>query len=183
MSNYRRAYVPGGSYFFTVVTYRRQRILDTPNSLTYLRSAFREVRRGRPFRVDAIVVLPDHLHCVWTLPPDDADFSTRWRLIKRAFTDQYLAAGGVEIKGSASRVSKGDRGVWQRRFWEHCCRDERDFRRCIDYLHINPVKHRLVRRVADWRPSSFHRYVRLGEYDLDWGGSPDLYGDEWSRFE
>jgi len=183
MSKYRRALVPGGTFFFTVVTHRRQPILTETCSRQFLRTAFREVQDERPFTIDAIVLLPDHLHCVWSLPPGDADFPTRWRQIKKRFTQQYLDAGLPEVAVSASREHQGDRGVWQRRYYEHLIRDELDLKRCIDYLHLNSVKHRLVERVRDWPWSSFHRFVRLGEYDIDWGGSPELYGDEWLRFE
>jgi REP-associated tyrosine transposase len=183
MSDYRRALVPGGTFFFTVVTHRRQPILTHPACRQYLRTAFREVQLARPFDVDAIVLLPEHLHCVWSLPPDDADFPTRWRQIKKRFTQQYLDAGFVETNVSSGRARQGDRGVWHRRYYEHAVRDDLDLKRSVDYLHLNPVKHRLVKRVRDWPWSSFHRFVRLGEYSIQWGGSPELYGDEWKRFE
>lgn len=133
--------------------------------------------------VEAIVLLPDHLHRVWSLPEGDADFSTRWRLIKTEFTQRWLAAGGSELDGTVSRAVKGERGVWQRRFYEHQVRDLADLKRCVDYIHVNPLKHGLVRRVADWPWSSFHRYVLLGEYPADWGSANVWYGDEWKRFE
>ncbi len=183
MSNYRRALVPGGTFFFTVVTHRRQPILTDSRSRQFLRTAFREIKAQRPFTIDAIVLLPDHIRCVWSLPPDDVDFPTRWRQIQKRFTQQYLAAGLPESSVSTSRERQGDRGVWQRRFYEHLIRDELDLKRCVDYLHLNPVKHRMVDRVRDWPWSSFHRFVRLEEYPMDWGGSHELYGDEWLRFE
>ena len=135
-------------------------------SIDALRTAFRETQRHHPFTIDAIVVLPDHLHTVWTLPEGDADFSTRWRLIKTSLSRKL--AGGESI--SSSRVGKGERGIWQRRYWEHTIRDEIDFSRHIDYVHINPVKHGLVKRVGDWPYSSFHRMVRDGIYPEDWAG-------------
>jgi len=117
-----------------------------------------------PFRIDAFVVLPDHLHAIWTLPLDDADFSTRWRLIKTGFA---RAVPSTEPR-SKTRLARRERGIWQRRFWEHLIRDEEDFARCVEYCAINPVKHGLVRRVADWPYSSFHREVRAGRFSADW---------------
>ncbi len=134
-----------------------------------LRAAFRETRRRHPFTIDAIVVLPDHLHAVWTLPEGDADFATRWRLIKGDFSRRLPDGERV----SASRRQKGERGVWQRRFWEHTLRDEDDFTRRVDYIHFNPVKHGHAVRARDWPYSSFHRMVRLGIYPEDWAGGPD----------
>jgi REP-associated tyrosine transposase len=183
MTNYRRWRVAGGTYFFTVVTLDRRRILVDDVARRALREAFRIVRSRRPFRIDGIVLLPDHLHAIWTLPNGDCDYATRWQLIKRRFTKSYLDAGGSEAKPSASRASKGERSVWQRRYFEHTCRDEIDLKRCADYLHVNPLKHGLVSRVLDWPWSSFHRYVRLGEYEPDWGNANVWYGDEWKRFE
>jgi putative transposase len=165
MTNYRRNFVPGGSFFFTVnLAERRRRLLTTHIDL--LRGAFRHVRRHHPFQIEAIVVLPDHLHAVWTLPQDDADFARRWRLIKSTFS--HGLPSGERI--SASRARKGERGIWQRRYWEHTLRDEADFERHVDYIHFNPVKHGHVHRVRDWPHSSFHRMVRLGIYLFDWAG-------------
>ncbi|MEM6331539.1 MAG: transposase [Planctomycetota bacterium] len=183
VTNYRRAQIAGGTFFFTVVTHQRRAILVDELARVALRRAFCEVRVRRPFSVDAIVLLPDHLHTVWTLPPGDDDFSTRWRQIKTLFSKRWLAAGGVEAAQSVSRQIKGERGVWQRRAYEHACRGESDWKRCVDYLHANPLKHGLVDRVRDWPWSSFHRYVRAGEYDLDWGSADAWWGDEWERVE
>jgi putative transposase len=167
MPNYVRAFVPGGTFFFTVALLeRRQRLLT--DHIDVLRTAVRNARRRRPFTIDAMVVLPEHLHCVWTLPPDDADFSARWHDIKSRFAAAIPAGEPL----SARRLRKGERGIWQRRFWEHCIRDERDLSNHIDYIHFNPVKHGHVTRVADWRYSSFHRYVRDGVYPLDWASDP-----------
>jgi putative transposase len=168
MPNYIRAYVPGGSYFFTVVLLERHRRLLTEH-VDALRTALISVRRQRPFRIDAMVVLPDHLHCIWTLPPDDADYSTRWRLIKASFA--RTIAPGEPL--SDRRQRKGERGVWQRRFWEHALRDQRDFNNHCDYIHYNPVKHGHVERVADWPHSSFQRFVADGVYPPDWSDNPD----------
>ncbi len=183
MTNYRRASLEGGTFFFTVVTHHRRPILTTSVARDALRQAFHDVRGRRPFVIDASVLLPDHLHCVWTLPADDADFATRWRQIKSLFTRQWLRHGGSEVSKSHSRRLKGERGIWQRRYFEHACRDEDDVKRCVDYRHVNPLKHGLVDRVRDWPWSSFHRYVRLGEYTPDWGSASEWYGDEWRRFE
>ncbi|MFL7793424.1 MAG: transposase [Anaerolineae bacterium] len=164
---YRRAQTEGGTYFFTLVTHHRRRFLCKPENVTYLREAFRYVMVRHPFKIDAFVLLPDHLHCIWTLPEGDCDFSTRWRLIKSAFT---RACGEVHRGAiSASRRQKGEQAVWQRRFWEHQIRDERDLIQHVEYIHYNPVKHSLAKAPKDWEYSSFHRYVREGFYDKEWG--------------
>ena len=165
MTNYRRNFVPGGSYFFTLNLAERRLQLLTDH-IDSLRAAFRDTRARHPFTINAIVVLPDHLHTIWTLPEGDKDFAMRWRLIKSAFS-RALPSGE---KISDSRASKGERGIWQRRYWEHTLRDERDFERHVDYIHFNPVKHGLVARVKDWPHSSFHRMVRFGVYPDDWAG-------------
>jgi REP-associated tyrosine transposase len=165
MTSYRRNFVPGGSFFFTLnLADRRLSLLTTHVEL--LRAAFRETRERHPFAIDTIVILPDHLHVVWTMPEGDANFATRWRLIKSTFSRKLALGEPI----SASRAGKGERGIWQRRYWKHTIRDERDFERHIDYIHINPVKHGLVKRVCDWAPSSFHRFVKLGIYPPDWAG-------------
>jgi putative transposase len=169
MTSYRRNFIAGGSFFFTVNLADRRRQLLTDH-IDHLRAAFRETRQRHPFTIDAMVVLPDHLHAVWTLPEGDSNFATRWRLIKSLFS-RSLPAGETT---SVSRLSKGERGIWQRRFWEHTIRDEEDFARHIDYVHINPVKHGYVTGVGDWPYSSFHRMVKLGVYPEDWAG--DLAG-------
>jgi putative transposase len=165
MTNYRRNFVPGASYFYTVNLVDRQTRLLTEN-IGLLRRAFRYARARHPFAIEAIVVLPDHLHAIWTLPDGDADFALRWRLIKSTFS----RALPRDERISASRITKGERGIWQRRYWEHTLRDERDFARHADYIHYNPVKHGRASRVMDWPYSSFHRMVRLGIYPKDWGG-------------
>jgi len=174
MTNYRRNFVPGGSYFFTVnLAERRLRLLTEHVNL--LRAAFRYARARHPFAVEAIVVLPDHLHALWSLPEGDADFALRWRLIKSAFSRGLPPGERI----SRSRSNKGERGIWQRRYWEHTLRDEDDFARHVDYIHFNPVKHSHARRVRDWPYSSFHRMVRLGLYPADWTGDG---GDEEDGF-
>jgi putative transposase len=133
-----------------------------------VRTAFRITWRERPFTIEAIVILPEHLHVVWTLPPGDSDFSGRWRRIKAHFTHR-LNAAGVPVE----RHSNGEYALWQRRFWEHTIRNEADFERHVDYVHFNPVKHGLVRRVCDWPHSSFHAHVRRGLLPADWAGDVD----------
>jgi len=169
MPQYIRAVVPGGTFFFTVKLLERRRNLLTEH-IDNLRAAFMAARQRRPFTVDAIVILPDHLHCIWTLPSGDADFSMRWHDIKALFATQIPRGERL----SERRLKKGERGIWQRRFWEHVIRDERDYERHVDYIHYNPVKHGQVIRVADWRYSSFHHYVRCGIYNLEWAADNDL---------
>src|SRR5215813_5173955 len=159
MTAYRRNLVAGGTYFFTLNLADRRLSFLTDN-IGLLRAAFRYTRARHPFTIDAIVILPDHLHALWTLPAGDSDFSTRWRLIKTTFSRGLHLSERV----SASRLQKRERGIWQRRFWEHTIRDGGDFARHMDYIHFNPVKHSYVERVQDWPFSSFHRMVRLGSY-------------------
>jgi putative transposase len=171
MPNYRRAFVPGGSWFYTVnLLDRRQTLLI--DHADALRTAFEETQRKYPFAIEAIVVLPDHLHAIWTLPPDDADFSTRWRLIKGRFAKALPKQEGR----SAVRKARGERGIWQRRFWEHLIRNDEDYARHVEYCYINPVKQGLVQRVQDWPHSSFHRDVRRGLFPLDWAGEVEARG-------
>lgn len=173
MPRYVRAFVPGGTFFFTVALLERRRRLLTEH-VEELRRVFADVYRAKPFRLDAIAVMPDHLHCIWTLPPGDADFSSRWHAIKARF------ACGIEPGEwrSERRRRKGERGIWQRRFWEHTIRDEQDFERHADYIHYNPVKHGHVPRAADWPYSSFCRFVERGVYPADWGAPDDVRGME-----
>ena len=165
MPDYHRNRVPGGTYFFTVNLLERNSRLLT-DRIEALREAVRKVRRARAFHIDSWVVLPEHIHCIWTLPEGDSDYSGRWRAIKIAFAK---AVPKTERR-SAVRRAKGERGIWQRRFWEHTIRDERDYASHMDYVHFNPVKHGRVERVKDWPYSSFHRLVKAGVYPLDWAG-------------
>ena len=184
MPNYRRWYVPGGTYFFTLVTFQRQPFLTEEVSRALLRQAIEKEVAKRPFEIVAWVLLPDHLHAVWTLPPTDADYSLRWQKIKEEFTKSHLAAGGREGVRNRSRRTKRERAVWQRRFWEHTVEDEDDLERCVDYVHWNPVKHGLVTRVRDWPWSTFHRFVTAGHYGLDWGRTdpcPGYDSPEWGE--
>jgi putative transposase len=172
MPNYRRARVPGGTLFFTVNLLKRRQTL-LADHIDALRSAVADTRRDYPFEIDAIVVLPDHIHAVWTLPPNDADFSTRWRLIKMRFAK----ALPKQERLSAVRQARNERSIWQRRFWEHLIRDDADYARHIEYCYINPVKHGLVTRVRDWPHSSFHRDVRRGVFPVDWAGDVTATGE------
>ena len=164
MPNYRRACVPGGTYFFTVVTHQRRPLFDMPANVQRLRTALRRTRAAYPFRIDAIVILPDHLHALWTLPDGDDDHSRRWRLAKTLFTQ----SSPEDVPGERVR-RPGERSVWQRGYWEHLIRNEEDYQRHMDYIHYNPVKHGLVTQPVDWPYSSFHRAVRNAWYPPDWG--------------
>jgi putative transposase len=182
MPDYRRNFIPGGTYFFTVVTHERRPILTTDLGRSILRNVIIGERLKRPFELMASVLLPDHLHAVWTLPAGDSNFSIRWARIKSKFTREYLRSGGREGSSTSSRERHSECAIWQRRFWEHTCRDEDDLKRCVDYLHWNPVKHGLVDSVADYPWSSFHRFVREGEYEPGWGRDvafPGVIGAAW----
>jgi REP-associated tyrosine transposase len=170
MTNYRRAHTPGATWFFTVTLAERHGNRLLVDHIDRLRQTVLDVKRRHPFRIDALVVLPDHLHCLWTLPPGETDYGTRWGLIKAGFS-RGIAAGEAL---SASRSKRGERGLWQRRFWEHLIRDDADFARHADYIHWNPVKHGHVGRVADWPYSTFHAWVARGVYAADWGGGDDV---------
>ena len=161
MGRYVRARVAGGTWFFTVVTAGRRRWLASTQGLDAFRSSYRDVAKDQPFETVAMVVLPEHLHCVWRLPDGDDDFSRRWQRIKRRTTERMRRRG---MTGP----------FWQARFWEHSIRDERDLRMHLDYVHYNPVRHGLVGKAAEWSASSIHRYIRDGWYSPDWGvAEPD----------
>ena len=165
--HYRRAFIPGGTLFFTVVTHNRRPNLASAESVEVLRTAMRTVRQSMPFDIDAMVVMPDHLHCIWTLPPQDADFATRWRLIKTWFTKNSPQC--LRATPNLARVAKHEQAIWQHRYWEHVIRDENDYARHVDYIHYNPVKHGLAASAIEWPYSSFARYVAAGIYPSDWG--------------
>jgi putative transposase len=180
MPNYRRAFVPGGTFFFTVVTERRAPIHCDPAARAALREAIRDCRARWPFQIDAMVLLPDHLHTIWSPPRGDSAYPARWGWIKKSFTQTWLSRGGLEQETSDSRWRNRRRGVWQRRYWEHRVRDEEDLERHGDYIHYNPVKHGFVACPADWPYSTFRRWVRLGVYPPDWGcssGGPLRFDD------
>jgi putative transposase len=165
MSRYRRAIIEGGWFFFTLALADRSADLLVRH-VDRLRTAYAAARKRYPFETIAICVLTDHLHAIWALPPGDADFSRRWSLIKVDFSRGLPA----NPDRSASKVAKREKGIWQRRFWEHAIRNDDDLSRHIDYIHFNPVKHGYVSRACDWRHSSFHRDVAGGLLPLDWGG-------------
>ena len=173
MPHYRRA-LTGTSYFFTVVTHQRRPILCDDPVRAALRHAFECVRVRRPFVVDAMVLLPDHLHCIWTLPDGDSNFSLRWSQIKHHVS--HTCGPLYPMTLSRSRQERGRASIWQRRFWEHHIRNESDMERHVDYIHFNPVKHRLVATAAEWPYSTFGRFVREGVYTPDWGGNPACEG-------
>jgi len=169
MSEYHRYFVPGGTYFFTVVTQHRETLFCDDAARRTLGSVMRDCLLRYPVRTIAIVLLPEHLHALWALPTGDDAYSFRWRWIKREFTRAWLTAGGSEQSRTAASVRERRRGVWQRRFWEHTIRDEEDLENHFDYIHYNPVKHGLVARPGDWPWSSFHRWVERGHYGPGWG--------------
>ena len=177
MPDYRRAAIPGGTYFFTVVAYRRRTILCDPNFRAALRNAVSGVKIELPFEIKAWVLLPDHLHCIWSLPPGDSDFPRRWAMIKRSVSARCQRYHRPELATVAERA-RHELTLWQRRYWEHWVRDERDYKRCCDYIHYNPVKHGYVSRPRDWPYSTFHRMVKLQVYDLDWGSETDSTPDD-----
>jgi len=168
MPDYRRYRITGGTYFFTVNLLERHNSNLLIRHIDILRHAVSETRKRLPFHIDAWVVLPDHLHCVWTLPVGDDDNENRWRLIKQRFSK----ALPVTERRSAVRIARGERGIWQRRFWDHLIRNDEDYKAHIDYCHINPLKHGLVEHVSDWPFSTFHDYVKRGIYPLYWATSP-----------
>lgn len=174
MYRYRTSHLPGCTWFFTVVTNNRRALFETPDNVQRLREAVRMVAVSRPFAIDAMVVLPDHIHAVWTLPDGDGDFSTRWRLIKSRFRPVETAGESLPANGRPNR----GRALWQRRFWEHEIRDQEDLRRHVDYIHYNPVRHGLVDCPIEWPYSSLHRAIRQGTYPTDWGQSHPPEGIE-----
>mgnify|MGYP002626268412 CR=1 FL=1 len=184
MSDFRRNFVSGGTYFFTCVTYQRQPILTSDLARRCLRHSIEKVQRRFPFAAIATVLLPDHWHTVWQLPEADSRYPLRWRRIKEEFTRSWLMEGGRELEQTMSRKTHRHRGVWQKRYWEHTVRDERDLKKCVDYIHWNPRKHGLVSKVADWQWSSFHRFVAAGEYTATWGNvdpAPGWNAPEWGE--
>ena len=161
MSQYKRHYQQGGHYFFTLVTHDRKPLLTQPENVAHIKNAIQKVKQEHPFNLEAIVLLPDHLHCIWKLPKNDHDFSTRWRLIKRY----------VSIEIDAPINNRNEKQIWQRRFWEHCIRDEEDWQTHMDYIHYNPVKHGYVTAAKEWPHSSFNYWMQQGLYDDHWGST------------
>ncbi len=181
MTQYRRLYIPGGTYFFTVVTLGRLPILTTKDARSILREAWLDVNHRFPFTTEAICLLPDHIHCIWKLPDGDEDFSIRWKEIKRLFSKAYNLKFGRTLPLTQSQEKRYEGILWQRRFWEHAIRNETDLYRHFDYIHFNPVKHGYVKNVADWPWFSFQQWVRKGYYDPSWGQDNDevtiLFGE------
>jgi putative transposase len=181
MPNYRRAFVPGGTFYLTLVTAGRMPFLCDDLARPLLRAAIEQCRARWPFAIDCFVLMPDHLHWIWTLPEDDTAYSARVAWIKRTFTAGWTAAGGAERAVTAAQHGGRRRGVWQPRFWEHVVRSPEDRNRLFDYVHFNPVKHGYVKCPKDWPYSSFHRFVREGFYERDWGcvegGAPPTWED------
>ena len=173
MPNYQRAQAQGGTYFFTVVTYWKQKIQTILERWDILRSFIAEVRQSYHFTVEAWVLLLDHIHFIWTLPEGDSNFSKRWGLIKAGFSKKAKSLFHHEEWIISSKQKHRETTIWQHRFWEHQIRAEEDFARHVDYIHYNPVKHGYVTKVSDWAHSSFHRYVKAGVYSIDWAGIKD----------
>jgi putative transposase len=161
--NFIRAYSPGGTFFFTVVTHQRQPIFSNPQAIETLRNAFRYTMGRFPFTIVASIILPDHMHFIWTLPKSDSNFSTRWRLIKSHFTRNW------------NKPTNTIKAIWQPRFWEHLIQSEQDLAHHIDYIHYNPVKHGLAKTPGEWKHSSFHTFVREGFYSPDWGAQVESW--------
>ena len=170
MPNYRRVFIPGGTWFFTVNLLERHTALLTKN-ITQLRHAIFWTKRRMPFCIEAMVILPDHLHAVITLPPGDTNFPLRLRHIKSRFSKSLPKTEWL----SGVRKKRGERGIWQRRFWEHHIRDERDFRNHVAYCYYNPVKHGLVQNIRDWPHSTIHRDVRAGRFEQDFEFTLDAH--------
>jgi len=180
MPEYRRVIIKGGVYFFTIVTYERQKIFLLPEVRALFSDSLDHIQKYHPFIVIAYCILPDHVHFIWQMPENDANYSMRISQIKRRFSMRYILQFGTNFPKTESRQKRREVMVWQRRFWEHYIRDEEDLNKHIDYIHYNPVKHGVVDVVRDWNASSFHDYVRQGYYELDWG---EEYEDEVKPYQ
>jgi putative transposase len=176
MPDDRRHRIAGATYFFTVNLRDRNSSLLV-DKIDVLRHTVTRVQTLMPFHVDAWVVLPDHMHCLWTLPDEDGNFPKRWQAIKMGFSRMITRDEPL----SPSRRKRGERGIWQRRFWEHTIRDERDYAAHLDYIHFNPVKHGYAAQPADWKFSSFHRAVKQGLYPSTWAASEERLGERGER--
>ncbi len=169
---YRRSSAKGATFFFSVVTHKRCPILCHEANVALMKEAFQTIIKKHPFTIDAFVLLPDHLHCIWTLPENDNDFAMRWRQIKGHFTrgcrDEF------KEKRTAAQLARGEQAVWQRRYWEHQIRDDADFIKHVEYIHYNPVKHGFTKSPKAWPHSTFHRYVKQGIYQRDWGAGDEV---------
>ena len=181
MPEYRRVRVCGATVFITFVTFGRFHIFEDENVLHILYRVWNKVANRHPFTTDAICVLPDHIHTLITLPENDSNYSLRIREIKRLFTINYLADFNEIVRRDSSRISKNEATIWQRRFWEHTIRDNQDYENHFNYIHFNPVKHGLVNNVADWPWSSFHRHVKSGVYEPDWGNG-EIFNNDHNHY-
>jgi putative transposase len=163
-------------WFFTVNLADRKNNHLFIDKIDVLRDAFLYVKQRKPFHIDAIVIMPDHLHVIWTLPPDDGNYSVRWNMLKGRFS--RAIDPGERI--SNSRRKRRERGIWQRRLWAHLIENQDDYNRHVDYIHWNPVKHGHVKNVSDWPYSSFHRFVKQGIYEKNWGNNekPEIKSSE-----
>lgn len=179
---YRRVKQLGATYFFTLVTFDRVKLFADGNLVSCWHASVEKVRKRRPFTIEAEVILPDHLHMLWTMPDYDDDYATRIRLVKSDFT-KFLCARSATPSMLDSRMKKGERDVWQRRYWEHTIRDDDDFRVRLDYIHFNPVNHGLAKRAADWPFSTFQSWVVKGAYDPWWGSDDMPPLPEWAGSE
>ena len=168
---YRRSKREGGTFFFTVVTFNRTRFLTIRSNVDLLRASFKHVIESHPFTIEAFVLLPDHLHCIWTLPKGDSDYSSRWRLIKTRFSRNCEII--EQFPECTSRRHKKEKTIWQRRFWEHQIRNQTDFEKHLEYIHYNPVHHNYVKTPIQWPYSSLHKYVRNGKISAEWAAGPD----------
>jgi putative transposase len=169
MPNYHRILEKGGTYFLTLVTYQRRKIFSVPEIRGLFLESINHVKKFHPFTLEAYSILLDHIHLILRLPENDADYSMRIRLIKTHFTKVYLQQYDENTPREASRIKRREAAVWQRRFWEHLIRDDDDLYQHIEYIHFNPVKHGIVRKVRDWPDSSFLDFVKAGIYNLEWG--------------
>jgi putative transposase len=183
MPNYKRARFEGGYYFFTLVTYNRMKLFQNEVARFCLKQAIEETQSRHPFEIISLCLLYEHLHCIWKLPQDDCDYSQRWSSVKGLFSMKYSKLNGKNIAISPSRALKGEVCIWQRRFWEHQIRDEKDLQRHIDYIHYNPVKHGLVRQVEDWPWSTYHKFAREGFYgrEKDFTDVTDIKSDDFGE--
>ncbi|MEO1339984.1 MAG: transposase [Cyanobacteria bacterium J06635_13] len=168
MASYRRMYISGGLYFLTLVTYLRRPLFGKLDNVNLLRAATAKIKAEKPFEIIAAAVLPDQIHFLWQLPPNDSNYSQRISRLKVIFTRAYKKQNGSCDHIPASRLKHRESNVWQRRFWEHIIRDEADFQKHLDYIHYNPVKHGLVSCPHFWSYSSFDKWVKRDRYTPDW---------------
>ena len=179
MPNYRRDRSPGGTWFFTVVAFERRPIFCRKKFRNSLKLSILKTRESHPFEINAWILLPDHLHCVWTLPENDADFSTRWKLIKQYVSRDCQSTFPMQARRSVSKKKRRESSIWQRRFWEHSIVSEKDFENHLNYLHYNPVKHGYCQAPCQWPYSSFHKYQAMGVYPEDWAATePPILNDK-----